>query len=52
VVLNLACGTGIHLKFFRRLGYEVQGIDASQGMLDISKEKLKDAYLKKVFLFP
>lgn len=48
-VLDLACGTGIHLNFFKNLKYEYQGIDASQGMLDIAKKRLKGVPLKKGF---
>ncbi|MCK4433439.1 MAG: class I SAM-dependent methyltransferase [Methanomicrobia archaeon] len=39
-VLDLACGTGKHLKYFRKLGYDCQGIDASHEMLKIAKRKL------------
>ena len=48
-ILDLACGTGIHLKFFKKRGYKIQGIDASQGMLNIAKERLKDISLEKGF---
>ena len=48
-VLDLACGTGIHLNYFRKQGYKAQGIDASQGMLNTAKKRLKTVPLKKGF---
>ncbi|MFT4343347.1 MAG: class I SAM-dependent DNA methyltransferase [Candidatus Woesearchaeota archaeon] len=48
-ILDVACGTGIHLMYFKKLGYKVKGIDASQEMLKIAKKRLKNVPLKKDF---
>ncbi len=48
-VLDLACGTGIHLEYFKKLGYKIQGIDASQKMLNVAKKRLGAVSLKKDF---
>jgi SAM-dependent methyltransferase len=42
-ILELGCGTGAHAAEFAGLGYEVHGIDASQGMLrgaEVRKSRL------------
>ena len=39
-VLDIGCGTGHNLAFFRELGLKVTGIDASEPMLDIASGKL------------
>lgn len=46
-VVDLACGTGVHLKHFQELKYKSQGIDASKGMLNIAKKRLKNINLKQ-----
>ena len=33
-ILEMGCGTGAHAAEFAGLGYEVHGIDASEGMLE------------------
>ena len=33
-ILDIACGTGIHLREFARRGYEVAGIDGNREMVD------------------
>jgi len=38
-LLDLACGTGEHLRHFRRT-FEVEGLDSSRAMLDIASAKL------------
>lgn len=48
-MLDLACGTGIHLQYFKGLGYNCQGIDASKGMLKVAKKRLKGVQLKQGF---
>ena len=39
-VLDIGCGTGHNLAFFRELGLKAIGIDASKPMLDIASRKL------------
>lgn len=42
--LDLCCGTGAGMRAFRRLcTEEIVGIDRSQGMLDVARERLADA---------
>lgn len=41
-ILDLGCGTGRHAAEFVRKGYHVHGIDLSESMIDIAKEKNKD----------
>ncbi len=39
-VLDLGCGTSEELIYFMQLGYKVSGIDISEKMISISKQKL------------
>jgi demethylmenaquinone methyltransferase/2-methoxy-6-polyprenyl-1,4-benzoquinol methylase len=39
-VLDVGCGTGVHLDLYRRAGCEPFGIDASPAMLDVARERL------------
>jgi SAM-dependent methyltransferase len=40
-ILDMGCGTGGHAFLLAEKGYEVTGIDRSEGMLSIAKEKAK-----------
>ena len=40
-VLDLGCGTGTHLNILENLGYIVEGIDISDKMILLAKEKVK-----------
>src|SRR5690242_17510323 len=40
VALDAACGTGRHAAHLRDLGYDVTGIDASEAMLAVAREKV------------
>jgi ubiquinone/menaquinone biosynthesis C-methylase UbiE len=41
-ILDAGCGTGKDISYFSSLGYEVIGIDLSEGMLKEAKETLKN----------
>jgi|GEM_PF-5643640 len=46
-VLDIACGTGDHLKYFQRLGYRCRGLDQSEGMLKVARKKLPSVKFEK-----
>ena len=39
-VLDVGCGTGIHLEMYQRYGCKLYGIDTSQSMLDLARARL------------
>ena len=39
-VLDVGCGTGIHLELYQRAGCTVAGIDLSPSMLQVARERL------------
>lgn len=41
--LDLACGTGPHVRHFLDLGYQAQGLDINQPMLDIAQRRCPEA---------
>lgn len=41
--LDLACGTGPHIRHFTNYGYQSQGLDISQPMLDIAQQRCPEA---------
>lgn len=43
--LDLACGTGPHLRHFIDLGYRASGMDIHQPMLDIARQRCPEAEL-------
>jgi SAM-dependent methyltransferase len=45
-VLDLGCGSGRHLVYLARHGFEVYGIDISETGIKLSKEWLKEENLK------
>ncbi len=40
-ILDLGCGTGNHLTLLAQRGYEMVGIDASEPMIEIAKNKIQ-----------
>ena len=47
-VLDVGCGTGVHLELYRKAGCEVFGIDLSPSMLHVARERLgEDAQLHR-----
>lgn len=41
--LDLACGTGPHVRHFQALGYRASGLDINQPMLDIAQQRCPQA---------
>jgi len=46
-VLDLACGTGLHLKYFKKLGYDCEGLDLSESLLNLAQKLNKNIPFKK-----
>lgn len=42
-ILDVACGTGLASRPFIENGYDVTGVDDSQGMLDVARRRLPEA---------
>ncbi|KXI27787.1 class I SAM-dependent DNA methyltransferase [Paraglaciecola hydrolytica] len=42
--LDLACGTGPHVRYFIDNGYQSSGLDINQPMLDIAQQRCPEAY--------
>lgn len=45
-LLEVACGTGKHLEFFKQQ-FNCMGIDINEGMLEIARKRLQDVELKQ-----
>jgi len=45
MILDLGCGTGGHALILAKRGYQVTGIDRSEGMLEQARKKAKDRNL-------
>lgn len=45
-LLDLGCGTGTHLNILENLGYRVTGIDKSENMVKLAKQKVKSGIYK------
>ena len=41
-VLDVGCGTGVHLEYYQNAGCEVYGIDPSEAMLAVARRRLGD----------
>ncbi len=46
-LLDLACGDGLDLLYYKTLGAEVYGIDASKELIKIAKDRLPDADIRE-----
>lgn len=46
-LLDIGCGTGNHMLEFKKLGYDVYGLDSSKEMLEIARQKLPKATFYK-----
>lgn len=40
-VLDVGCGTGIHMSLLEQAGYEVEGIDLNEEMLEMAKKRVR-----------
>ena len=40
-ILDLACGTGTFAQAIKNLGYEISGLDLSEEIINVAKEKSK-----------
>lgn len=40
-ILDVGCGTGLHMHYLEEKNYQVEGIDLNQGMLDVAKTRVK-----------
>jgi len=40
-ILDVACGTGTHAKYLKKLGHTVTGLDLNENMLKVAKNKVK-----------
>jgi 2-polyprenyl-3-methyl-5-hydroxy-6-metoxy-1,4-benzoquinol methylase len=47
-LLDVACGTGSNLKYFLNKGFNVMGLDISEQMLNIAKNKLPHIHFEKM----
>ncbi len=45
-LLDVACGDGVDLVYYQKLGVVVSGIDAAEGLVSIAKSKLPDADIR------
>lgn len=50
LVLELGCGTGKMMELMVEAGYDMIGVDSSMEMLQIAKDKIKDAEEKYLYL--
>ena len=39
-ILDVGCGTGIHLNILENLGYKVNGLDINENMINLAKERV------------
>jgi len=39
-VLDVGCGTGVHLELYKRFECELHGVDSSPSMLEIARKRL------------
>lgn len=42
-ILDVGCGTGVHLGMYQRYGCDLSGIDTSHSMLEVAKTRLGDS---------
>ena len=52
-ILDVGCGTGLHMHYLEEKNYQVEGIDLNQGMLDVAKARVKGTlYQENLLDFP
>ncbi|MEN8227767.1 MAG: methyltransferase domain-containing protein [Bacteroidota bacterium] len=42
-ILDVGCGTGVHLDIYQRYGCKLYGIDTSQSMLELARDRLGES---------
>ncbi len=42
-VLDVGCGTGVHLNLYKKSGCNLYGVDTSPSMLDVARKRLGDS---------
>lgn len=40
-ILDIGCGTGLHMQYLEEKNYQVEGLDLNQEMLDVAKTRVK-----------
>lgn len=45
-VLDVGCGTGVHMKLLEELGFECDGIDLNQEMLEVARTRVKGSLVQ------
>jgi 2-polyprenyl-3-methyl-5-hydroxy-6-metoxy-1,4-benzoquinol methylase len=48
-VLDMGCGTGVQALFLKKKGFDVVGIDPSEGLLEVAQKKAKHLRLDMLF---
>ena len=48
-IIDIGCGTGVHMALISKKGFKIEGLDSSNQMLDIAKTKVKtNFYLQSI----
>ena len=50
-ILDIGCGTGELLKYYNDKKFKISGIDISEEMIKISKQKVPNANIKKISIY-
>ena len=40
-ILDVGCGTGLHMHYLEEKNYQVEGLDLNEGMLEVAKTRVK-----------
>jgi 2-polyprenyl-3-methyl-5-hydroxy-6-metoxy-1,4-benzoquinol methylase len=47
-ILDVGCGPGWVTEYFARLGYEMTGIDISDGLIQVARERLEGCLIRSI----